>query len=385
MGGASVSAAARHMAARKAAPKRVVKGKKKTKTKGKSKLAFKVSAKRQAHRQESKQLQSISQHNDTSAKSFSITLGKPWYKSKFGTAFKYTETWQVIQTSFESKQSFVELKNIGTRSQLAGLPSNTRSNAATHGISPYEINPYRANGGSIIYPAGAAGTAAANDMFYYKSVIGKTMFLNCTTISVTCKVHWLLCKRDTNFSPAALWAQGLAAEQMGSVLAVSQASTVITTATAGQPDNTFVGQSPFAVKEFRKFWKPIHSESFVLQAGDQRDINFKININKLIKKQAIVDRVTLYMANHTIIPFLIYHGSLVGVSDIPAATKVSEIVYGVAKVGMVTNYTHTYLPVSAENKTPAVQQFEGIVSGVGHVLNETQVTDVDAIALTATE
>lgn len=327
-------------------------------------------------------LQGTSQHNDTSSKRFRVVLNKPWYKSKFGTAFRFTETWDGVFTTKEGKQDIAFLRVFGNRSQLqGGTPTTLRADPQLSFVNFYELNPYRANGGSTLFPAGSAATVAANDMIFYRSVYGKVAMINLTNLATQVKIYWFLCKKDTAKSPDTIWIDGLNAMAMGLAAAPDVMSTTVAVNTPGLPSYDDLGQSPFNVKEFKQFYKPVHSETVILQGGDQRDVNFRFEINRLIKKQAILDRASAFLAGLTVVPFAIIKGSLVAVGDTGGATEGSEVTVGKTKVGFMCTNTHVFYPVPAENKTPTTVTYNGVVSSlVGHIVDEEMVIDTDVIS-----
>lgn len=323
--------------------------------------------------------QGASQHNDTSSRSFVSTIRKGT-KKPTKTRFMYMETWQLVSNSAESQQEALLCKCIGSRDQVIGNTSNLRSSFFSIAESPYELNPYRANGGSATFPAGAAGTPMQNDKLYYRSVFGKLSLLNMANLASHVRVYWCLAKVDTGNHPVLTWQGAIGDMAMGSANPLIASLTTTPAATPGFATRFDPGTSPLSYAMFRKTWKVLHMESFNLQGGDEVDVSFKFNYNRYITKSELSQRPTLFLKGISIVPFVVYYGSMCGVGDgPPAPTAATEVVYGQSRIGVIVQQTHVFEPVPAETKTPTSQVFYGLVSAPSHAIDERIIDDTDAV------
>lgn len=335
-------------------------------------------------------LQGTSQHNDASSRFFKVTIrkgrrlkNKSIVKKKHH--FKYGEEWNIINTSAEGVQNWVECKSIGSQQQLLGSPiSASRSLFYSTAASYYELNPYRVNGGSSIFPAGTTGTPMANDKLYYRSVNGTLKIVNLTSLATYVQILWCKCKKSTGNSPGTTWQAATVAEQMGSSAPVSVTTTLVPVATAGFTNSFAIGNHPNMYQAFRDYWKIVHVEKTYLQGGDQVDWKFHFNINKLLNKPTYSQEPALFVANMSIVPLVIQYGALAAISDTASATTTSEVVHGITRLGIAITQNHEFGPVPAEMKTPTGQFFPGMVRGdglgpTGHVIQERQIDDTDEV------
>lgn len=334
-------------------------------------------------------LQGTSQHNDTSTRFFKVTIrkGRKLRGNKISRKkhhFKYGEEWNTILTSNEGYQGIADCKMIGSKDQLNGVVNSSRQLIYTSAASYYELNPFRINTGSAIFPTGTMGTPMTNDKLYYRSVNGVLKIVNLESLATYVTILWCKCKKNTNSSPAGAWTNGATNERMGSLIPGYPTVTtgVGSTAAAGYTRELHIGNMPQMYQSFRDYWQVIHREKTYLQGGDQIDFKFHFNINKLINRQTENESGGLYVANMSIVPLVIQYGALAGISDLIGATASTEVVHGITKTGIAIIQNHEFGPVPAETRTPTGQFFPGMVHGVGdipagHIVQEKQIDDTD--------
>lgn len=295
--------------------------------------------------------------------------------------FKFTEDWNTVVSSTEGRQNSAILKTFGSRQQVQGIISPVsmdRNNPIATSRSYYEMNPYRANGGSVIFPPGVASVPMSNDKIYYKCVLGTLKIINLTTLATEVKVYWLKCKRDAYWGPNEIWDHALTDESMGSAANIPAATTGVATATPGAPIRQNIGQNPFHLQTFKAHYKVLQKNVYYLQGGDEVDTNFRFEYNKILDKSVLEEtpvntvQPTEFLANYTVIPYVIFNGSLIGVG-----TPATEVTNGVAKLGFYVNQTHEFGPVPAELKTPTTNYFPGALEGAN---TERQIIDTDMSA-----
>lgn len=334
-------------------------------------------------------VQGTSQHNDTSSRYFRHTVrkGRKGVIQKLMRQkhhFKFTEDWTNIFTSLEGRQGFGFFKCIATRAQMLGSAGpflRTGNTAAlTSAANPFELNPYRVNSGSAIFAAGTTAIPMLNDKIYYKSVVGTCKVINMTTVATHVTIYWLMTKKDTFFGPNDVWQQAIDAEKMGTANAGPATLTTDPDATPGAPLNVNVGQNPFMYRHFKQYWRVLEKKVYYLQGGDEIDTNFKFEYNKLLDRSVINSMPNnTFIANYTIVPFVIFKGSLVGATvtsgDPPLPVFPSpEVTIGACRLGVYINQTHEYGPVPAELRTPTTHYFPGAVEGTNI---EVQIDDTD--------
>lgn len=331
-------------------------------------------------------LQGTSQHNDTSTRFFKYTVRKGRKKGNSMRKkhhFKYGEEWNVILTTDEGYQNAADLRSIGTKEQLVGSPVvGTRALFYSTAASYYELNPYRINTGSTIFPAGTVGTSWANDKIYYRSVNGTLKVVNLESLATYIQIYWCKCKKSTGESPVTTWRNSATTERMGSTPSAPQDQTTDATAVAGYTTERMIGNHPNMYKAFRDYWQIVHSEKTYLQGGDQVDFKFHFNINKLLHRDTYSREPGLFVANMSIVPIIIQYGALAGISDVVAATAATEVVHGATKTGIAIIQNHEFGPVPSEARVPTGQFFPGMVHGSdtgpnAHVVKEAQIDDTD--------
>jgi len=319
-------------------------------------------------------LQGTSQHNDASSRYFKCVLRKgrrgalnSIMHKKYH--FKFVEDWDATITTSDGQQSVSTLRSIGSNAQIKGtVLTTTRSSIDGTSRSYYELNPFRTNTGSAIFPIGVPGTPINAEKIYYKRVTGSLKLVNLANISMHCTIYWLYCKKDTDKIPDNLWVDAITQEGMGGTVVVPSGTPTTGVSTPGVPVIYNLGQNPFMYKTFKDHWRVLEKKVYYLQGGDQIDTNFNFVYNKLLDKRVLteVPATTLYCANYSIVPFMICHGGLVGIgtTGIPTGSA-SEVTTGSGKVGVMITQTHEFGPVPAETRYPTIQYYGGIVeSGI---------------------
>jgi len=314
----------------------------------------------------------ISGHNDMVFHKFSIWLRKASKRGLHVGRYAYQETWDGLSVTEEGKQYSKVCKMFMTAQQLLGsvLAAN-RLETESWGCDPCALNPYSTITNTGIYPSGQT----ANDAFYLESIRAQLSVVSTCTIPQKIKIMWLMYKVNSNQTPTAVWDSSINYEAMGQASIVYPSNPTIGLTAGGQAPKEFVEQSPFMFKNFRKHFKLLHQEQFVLQPGDQRQYEAFIQVNKRFDipyirtiKNATGDQ---YLGGITVVPMIIHYGGLVQIQK--AGTL--DTTYGIADIGIMQNNRYTFRAVKADristNKT-----FVGHVSAV--------TADLDPISTTTT-
>lgn len=306
----------------------------------------------------SRQLE-ISQHNDLSSKSF--TVGRHHSRGKGVGRYLFSESWDIINADEnEGQQSISSGKYLMTTQQLFGQSlTTTRVNLDKWAISPYQMNPYVSTNTTGYFPYQVDAANVANDSFHIQSLNAKFSMVGLSSIPMKVKIYWLMYKRHSIQTPYQVWNDAINYESMAGTTYAPTGQTTTTTAAAGKPTPFVVGQDPFRHKMFRQNFKAIHTETFVLQPGDQRHFDGHFNVNKTITEQymrQLNSAGTTFIGGITIVPFVIAHGGLVHIKD----TDTSEVTYGRISYGLVSNNIYTFKAVRAD-RVSTIRHFSGMV------------------------
>lgn len=240
-----------------------------------------------------------------------------------------------IATSQSGRQVTDYLQCFGTRDQLLGVTSATRSARYNWADDPYKMLPRPVL--SSLY------TTPTTDPVPDATIVIKSVRHQCEMLSMTnypqsVKLYYLTPKYDTNVNPIDFWSNLLIQKKNGQAAAGSTGDPNVPTVTSGSADGSAVGESPFIFKQFLNNWKIVASEKVVLQPGDSRNLKLEVNYNKVIRRSTLVtNRTSQFLAGLTVFPMVICRGALTGVQasgDIGGPAI--DVTYGVSKVGFIT-------------------------------------------------
>lgn len=281
------------------------------------------------------QLQGISQHNDWASRpSGTIVVGRKESVVKTIGHFHLSHFYSDITSGAQGRQitrQGMELFNIN---QCLGVTSNAINNSGAWGTDPFTLNPYSTAPANAIYP-GIAGVAN-EDKIFIKDVYHHLRISAMATIPMKVKVMWFLNKKDNGGSLTGLWSSlldGTALGQGNNLAPTSLAGPL--TFTPGKAFTNDIGRTPMQVPAFKKFWKLISSDQFVLQPGDEVSIKRKFIYNKLLQKSLLQELVGFYVPGYTIVPLILVEGSLVGISE-SVGVESTQCAPGSCKIGIFT-------------------------------------------------
>lgn len=300
--------------------------------------------------------QSGGTHNDLSVKPFpnDVTPGK--LQKNLG-YYTYKVTRQNIFFQSAGVQLICEARPIVLKSQFNGTVD---TGAASNNFpdDPFLLNPYIAPNTNAIYAAGP--NVAKTNVIGLNKVVHEMTILNMETSALEVRVLWCLCKDDTNLSPVNAWNEGIFNSSENQVI-MTYRSNFSNQTSAGAGDNPLsFGNLPFKNKIFKKFWKVVGDQNFVLQGGDQKRLGTIFNYKKFISRQVVLSNPeTNFMAGYSIVPLIIGKGCVVGVA--PAGNPPGpsqEVTYSSCRIGILQTDSYVFAgipPSAADIRTRRVE------------------------------
>lgn len=277
----------------------------------------------------SSKLVDISSHDDASRELFHIHLGRGYKSEKLFGKWTYYHTYTHLDQNQAGIDGGFDGPVILSKPQLTtSIKANTT--LFTNGDfaqNPFDMNPYQAMTGSgvlssIIQPA--------PDYCHITDALATYTISNFSApaaVEVDCM--WMLCKKNSNYSPGEMWSRALAAKALGQGV-FFQPTTITAGALTGQVTGypqignnagtsfggavpqtigtSYVprGLTPFAEREFNKYWKCVQRRKFILQPGDSKKMICKIHYHKTLSKAFLSDSGVNYLKGMTIIPLVVY-------------------------------------------------------------------------------
>jgi len=295
-------------------------------------------------------IQQGSQHNDwakrplgrivISNKTVPKTVGKFFFEHSYGRVLEGAQGVQLVNTG----------NYMLTKTQLGGTTTGSLSNFVTSwATDPFQLNPYSTAPNNAIY-TGVPAAVVADDKLCIKSIKHILRIVSLCTVPQRVKVLYFLCKKDGDATPSTIWSEAISAS---AYLQASQASGPTNSGssafTAGYTSSNVVGEVPHKWPTFRKFWKLVHSDQFMLQGGDQMSVPVNIEVNKVITKQMLSSMTTsdVYISGLSIIPMIIVDAGLTGISS-SVTTDANTCAPGYARIGVLATEKYTFgaMPVN---------------------------------------
>lgn len=291
-------------------------------------------------------LQSISQHNDwASRKPVTIYIGKKNCRKTVGNYY-LDHSSSGIQTADQGRQinSFGGCKL--TKDQLNGNTSTNINNQDTQfATDPFLLNPYSTGPTNSIY-TGPAPAVSSNDTIYIKTIESQFRIVSLNNIPQRVKFFVYLNKRTSSTGNGDLnqvWADAISGNNyLQASSAAGPATIADTVIVPGTLNRTDIGVVPHSYSHFRKYFKLLHSDQFVLQPGDQMTKKIKYVVNKVISKK-VIEMLSddLYVPGYSIIPYFIVDAGLVGLETALDAGTV-RCAPGSCKVGYLNQDRYTF-------------------------------------------
>lgn len=302
----------------------------------------------------------VAQSNDLTVRNIgNISVGSPSkIIGKSEGVFHYFNQNQWVMTGTQGFQVVDFPEVLFTNDQLIGNTSNQRGERYQWADDPFTLNPFRARPTSAVYPVAPAGVEG-NETLYIKNVRLGYEFLSMTPVPQFVSVYWLMPKYDTEENPIDTWNTILASLYSGQNSSTTSNTVLNPIATPGYSGVNQPGNNPFHFRDFIKQWKCLKVQKIALPPGEQVNLNFNINFEKVMRKSTLLTRETQFLAGLTVFPLVIVRAGLVGLKDegLPQATEVS---YGECKVGVITNQNITFGSLPVTNRDTS-RYYGGIV------------------------
>lgn len=292
----------------------------------------------------------LNQHNDWDKRPAKVIwIGKRRTFKTLG-SFKLEHSSSGIVSGSQGTQAHNFIDEKMNVAQLSGTTSTVFANQSNRWITdPFALNPYSAPIANSIYPSGGSAPAA-DDKLYIKSVSTEVRIVSLTNIAQRVKVFHYLCIKTPDSSIGGMF---LDAVNSGAYLQTTSASgpnsNASTLCVAGAASISDIGQVPHQYYTFRKFFKLIESDQFMLQPGDQISKHVKFMVNKMVTREQVTSTL-LYVPGISVCTLVITDAGLVGLeATLDAGT--SRCAPGASKVGYVVNdiYNFAALPVNRYN------------------------------------
>jgi len=317
--------------------------------------------------------QQISQHNDMSYKIGHVWVHKPKHNRKLFGRYWYENTWDFVNNGVdEGRQNTDETKRVLTRKQIVGTTSNNRLDNDNWACDPVLLNPFV---NSDATPSSYFTTLKAKDQdrFHLEYYTEKLHLVSESLIPMKVKIYWLQYRKSTADSVSTVWTNLLSKMSLGQSAPVPAQYTNTLTATAGQPTINEYGMDPFSCPGFKRMFRLLKSETVILQPGDQRYYSNKFEIHRTFERAVFneIDSGTNYLANITIVPFIITYGGLVVVRDAISGSR-AEVTPGQTKYGCFVQQKFCFRAVK-NDRINSMRWFPG------HIQNSTGATDHGAI------
>jgi len=190
------------------------------------------------------------------------------------------------------------------------------------------------------------GTSSVSQYVYVKQIQSNNTYVSLTNLPMEFDILWFTPKKYTNLTPSAAWAAELSSIRLGQSAAGQNDGTG---ATAGYQEVYYPGKSPMQVAVFRKYYKLVHEDKFILQPGSRLKINSTIRINKVVRKNLLYNQDSdyVYIPGVTMIPLMIAKGAAALVKNGSDAARMS---YSFGKVGILSENKISFSTGSFEEK-----------------------------------
>lgn len=288
----------------------------------------------------------ISQHNDMSSHALGpIVLGKKKIRTLANAQYHISQ--QFIMSGVQGLQVSDSPDIMCTRAQLLGdVLTNNRVDRDNWPDSPWNLV-FNGHAGTAATPVFTTPPVAPflSDKLCLQSASVNISCLSMKNVAQELTLYMLTPKHDTSQTPLNSWQTVMSNKSMGQPAPGVAQNTTTTTATAGVSNPNIYGENPFTHKEFRKQWKVLKKQVFILQPGDSRRYSTKIHWNRVIDQATLRNqRTSAYLANITVFPFVIVRAGMCGIHEFADVTFGSalEVVHANAKVGFLCNQHFTF-------------------------------------------
>jgi hypothetical protein len=246
----------------------------------------------------------------------------------------------------------------------------------------YADNPFNMDPNSLITGGGtgsdqvyAPGTQPQQLKVYLKHIECNVSYVSLVTSPIELEVLWCEPKRNVVRKPHEEWTYQLQQEQLGQPAANQGAPT------AGYPEKYFPGQHPTSLMGWRKLWKIVHLDKFVLQPGSSVKINANIHVNKMIDLASLnslndgSDNKIIGLPGISLFPMYIVKSAAI------ENTTQGVMTYGAGKFGWLAEERFTFFPCKFDKKVPVQRIYPSLFneSFTPATPKEKRIDDVDQV------
>lgn len=298
-------------------------------------------------RPRSKQVVSISREND-------LTIHKiPGYVFKKKKEpltkglgdYNYKSMSQRVLSNLQGQQAYGWVEPILHSAHLSGDVSVARNDLVRFTDSLWNMNPYSKSYGAVndIHQITPPDYLSDGDKLHVKSVDSIVGIINLTKLPVEITLYYMTPVTNTDYDVDAVWTQALQAQTYGQKTKNAVQSMGVTNfpnikEAAGKEERGTWGNNPFSYYEFKKKYRCLRSQKFILQPGDQRHIKTNFVYNRTFSRNEIFFNGAEWIGNCTVIPYIIARSGMVGFSSSDGGDT-GEVSYGAPKVGIIHTQT----------------------------------------------
>jgi hypothetical protein len=290
----------------------------------------------------------VAQHSDLSTRTVVIGKGKKVIRDKSQAKINYTHVWDKIETGIEGNQLVAVAHNLLT-SEAFMAGTNQRASLEQIGYAIFDMNPNEKVTGS---GAITAGTIPEEQIINVEKIVQEMTIWNTTTNPITVNVMYMMCTKDTVYSPKVYWGTCLANSKVGVANYVTQPTVSVGTYSPGAIyDVTSYGQYPTYFSGFKSMWKCAKAHKVTLQSGGQRKIKLVYYVNRKIHRSYVMEqqeRAITYLKGLSVVPMIIARGTSCVVTD----NDISEVTYSQAQVGIIVKEQYVFSVPRAPPSAP---------------------------------
>jgi len=316
--------------------------------------------------------------NSNSKQFVKVNLPHKKLKRTTGNSILYRDSYAQEISWLSNKSKFVVLNSLGTKQQY-----NTNANfanAAGHfTVAAFNLNPDQYTTGGVNVLAGQTTSdwvGFSNATCYYD-------ILNNSNMPCFIKMHWYMCKTDTNDNPLSEYAQSVNGNKL--YLTDYDASIVGAPLVDGNEVVSLVGgtvdvlngmDAPaytnlYSRKDVKTDWKKLKTVTFGLGAGDAHRVTSTHILNQFQSKQRLADKLIFLKGTLTCI--LEMQGSSSHV------TKTGEGAFDGPTIGAGKISVVVTRKVNVKQLKVSQERYDLTYYGLGNVINNAAVVEANVI------
>jgi len=300
-----------------------------------------------------------------------VKISMPGPKPKLNVAkegrLSYTDTHAQVIVGNTGTQQNDYGKAVHTAQMINGVPFVFKNQRLTTAMPAFTLDPNRTTTGSSETSATLPVAPIpvqfqpSSQILYCSHQRTEASFTNFASIAVHCEIRWLLCKNNSNADPITAWANDLNTLRNGQSNAVIPATSAAGLS-PGAPFANFYGEDPTNNVAFKKFWKVLNKQEFVLPAGTTVRFQFTRPIHKLLKESDLVLAApNEFLKGLTFLPMFTFKPSPVDMYVTSETAATAMVNTGSCKVGYMQTDTVLYHTVK-DRSVPLNSVFTANVS-----------------------